>query len=118
MTSDGKKCKTSRCRNKAAKGRSICHKCKSRQLKERHPTTYYFNALRNNARRRGKSFKISLDYFRGFCDGSGYLNGNGKAANSLSIDRIQQHRGYEPGNIRILTLSQNSARGANEDVPF
>lgn len=39
---------------------------------------------------------------------SGWIEKRGKTAKSLSIDRVDPRRGYEAGNVRVLTLAQNS----------
>ena len=110
------KCATKFCRNDAATGRSYCHKCRSRQYKQRHPEAYFFNALRNNARRRGKEFTISLEYFRGFSDATKYLEYKGRNGFNLSIDRIDNSKGYVRGNIQVMTVSENSVK--SDDLPF
>lgn len=113
-----KKCKTKHCRNDAAKGRTICEKCKSRLLKERHPVTYFFNALRNNARRRGKEFTLTMEEFKEFCEKTGYLGKKGKNGSDFSIDRKDHTKGYTKDNIQTLTLSENTTKHNIEGVPF
>ena len=39
------------------------------------------------------------------------MQGKGKTKESFSIDRINNDEGYHIGNIRILTLSNNSRKG-------
>jgi hypothetical protein len=39
---------------------------------------------------------------------SGWIEKRGKTAKSLSIDRIDPRLGYQTGNVRVLTLAQNS----------
>lgn len=51
-----------------------------------------------------------MEFFKKFCVGTGYAELKGKTASSLSIDRVDETRGYEPGNIQILTLSDNSRK--------
>jgi len=118
MNSDGKKCKTKYCRNQAANSYNYCHKCRSRKLKQTNPTAYYFNALRNNARRRGKQFEITLEQFREFCTSQEFNPGSGRKKSSLTIDRIDARKGYCIDNIQILTLSENSRKGNEEKYPF
>jgi len=108
------KCSTKYCRNERAPNRTICHKCRSRLFREKHPEIYFFNALRNNARRRGKEFTLTLGQFKQFCKETGYLQGKGKQRNDMTIDRIDSSKGYSIDNIQILTLSDNSMK----DCPF
>lgn len=35
----------------------------------------------------------------------------GRKGTSYTIDRIKNEKGYVPGNIQVLTLSQNSSKG-------
>jgi len=53
-------CVNSFCRNNHSKGRNICDKCISRRAKKNNPMGYRFNALRNNAKRRGKEFTLTF----------------------------------------------------------
>ena len=116
------KCATKYCRNKTVKGRTICEKCKSIKYKQNHPENYFFNVLRNNARRRGKEFLLTLSEFKSFCEQTAYMELKGQKADSLSIDRIDSSRGYHIDNIQAITLSKNSAKNNTErkfkDVPF
>ena len=106
------KCSTNYCKNPAITGRKICHKCKSRKFKESQPASYFFNVLRLNARRRGKEFSLQLNEFKKFCVQNGYLEYKDKRSDSLSIDRINNHKGYSIDNIQILTLGSNSRKEA------
>lgn len=118
------RCTTKNCRNNAAPQRTICEKCKSRLLKQKNPYLYYYNNLRNNARRRGKKFSLSFDEFKKFCDETGYLLLKGKNAGDASIDRIKDNEGYSYNNIRMITLSHNSYKNAtgrepdNDNCPY
>lgn len=115
------KCSTPYCRNKRVHHRTICEKCKSRLYKERNPLAYHFNVLRVNAKRRGKQFDLTLEDFKAFCISSGYMEGKGRTAQDLSIDRIRPWEGYNINNIQVLTLSENSKKkftDLEEDCPF
>ena len=116
------KCSTPNCTNKAAPFRTICHKCRSKKYKEKHPFEYWFNALRNNARRRGKEFTLTIEEFKEFCKQTGYDEKKGKTTTSLSIDRIRPGEGYSAKNIQAITLSENSYKkdhcvGIDENEP-
>jgi len=105
------KCSTKHCRNKAAKGRRICYKCKTAKYKEKHPMRYAFSVLRNNAKRRCIEFTLTYEEFQEFCYQYDYLRGKGKKAESYSVDRIDNLKGYTKNNIQMLTLSENSRKG-------
>ena len=107
-------CETPYCRNKAGKHRTVCYKCKSRRAKEINLVGYTFNALKQNAKRRGKEFTITLNYFKNFCKETDYLTKKGQKKTSLTVDRKDSKKGYVPGNIQALSLIQNSIK----DCPF
>lgn len=88
----------------------LCWKCRSRQLKARHPATYVLNAIRQRAKKRGVSCTITLTEFKTWCEDTGYLEGRGRKADSLTIDRIDPDLGYSLDNIRVLGHRENSLR--------
>jgi hypothetical protein len=108
------------CRKTKAKKDSLCPCCRKRRQKITDPVRYTFNALKNNAKRRGKEFSISLEYFKGFCIETGYIESKGRRFDSMTIDRIDSRRGYVEGNIRVLSNSANASKGNNDnnDLPF
>lgn len=113
-------CCAYKCSNKQSKKDRFCSKHSKRYQKEVNPINYAYNTLKCNAKRRGKSFELTLDQFKEFCQQTDYINLKGKTASSLSIDRIKQSEGYHYNNIQPLTLSENSKKGTskNEDLPF
>jgi len=114
------KCHTRFCRNDKAPGKNYCHKCRSRRTKELNPIQYYYNALRSNARRRGKEFVLTRAEFEKFCAETNYLELKGRQWNKMTIDRKDHTRGYSYDNIEIMGHSENSIKGNNEknNVPF
>lgn len=112
-----KKCETRYCRGVATKsGRSpYCAKCRSSRWRAKHPITAHFHDLRNRAKQRGHEFTLTLADYEQFWHSSGYAEKHGKTAASLSIDRIDPSKGYIPGNVRAITLSENSRR---QFVPY
>lgn len=75
-----------------------------------------YAALRDHASDRKIAFTISYDYFLGLCDGAGFWHH--KAENfkdQLSIDRLRAEEGYIPGNCRVITVSENSAKSNRID---
>jgi len=104
---DPRLCSTPRCSNNRAPSRKICHKHKARREKERNLVGYTFDRLKQNAKRRGKVFTIDLAYFKILCARTGYLDTKGRRAYDMSLDRIVENRGYEPGNLRVIKLCEN-----------
>lgn len=95
----------------------FCPRHRKRWEKEFRPVVYAFNTLKQNARRRGKVFDLTIDQFSTFCEETNYISLKGKTAKSASIDRIDPSKGYSLSNIQILTLSENSSKGDKEH-PF
>lgn len=102
-----KKCATKFCRRKRAPNRTLCHRCRNKKYAQRNKIVYAFNVLKSNAKRRCKEFTLTLDEFKTFCTNTGYINNKGTTSNSMTIDRIDNSRGYSFDNIRVLTLSEN-----------
>lgn len=97
----------------------FCAKHRKRYQKENNPIMYVYGYLKQNARRRGKAFDLTLPEFGKFCQETGYLDGRGKLKKSLTIDRIDPTKGYSIDNIQVLSLSDNSRKGDKvEDCPF
>lgn len=103
------KCKN--CGNK----KPFCSTCRSRQTRERDPIRASFVWLRNNAKRRGKVFTITLAYFRRFCYRTKYMKGKGRSADSYTVDRIIEELGYIPGNLQVLKNGANVRKYLNYD---
>lgn len=114
---DSKKCRTKFCRGKAHRsGKSpYCSKCRTRRWRDKHPIKYHFHKLRSRARERGHEFRLTLFDYACFWFSTGYGVLRGKTALSLSINRIDNSKGYIPGNIEAITLSENSRR---QFVPY
>lgn len=90
-------------------------------MKESDPVRYTFYYLKNNAKRRVKEFGITLEEFRQFCQESGYIALKGKQRWAMSIDRIDNSRGYFLDNIRMISVGANAAKGTSDDyidIPF
>lgn len=119
MPTFSNKCDTKYCRGRKKTGRRICSKCVMRAWRSKNPVKAMFAALKHNAKRRGKQFDLTIEQWTEFVTQHNMLDNRGKNGWSLSVDRIDQERGYAVDNIRPLTLSENSIRGTNHDPnPF
>jgi hypothetical protein len=105
-------CSTPYCQRKAKHNK--CYHCQTEAKKLKNPYRYWFGVLRRNARRRGVFFGLSFDYWVKWCDDTGYLALKGRSRDSASIDRIINELGYIDGNIQLLTVSNNSQKGAKK----
>lgn len=112
-----KACLAYRCRNEKAKGKTLCPKHLKRRAKEINPASYFYSILRQNAKRRGKEFLLTIEEFKGFCEKTNYLKVKGRYSRSKTIDRIDPSKGYSIDNIQIMSNKANASKRW-EDVPF
>jgi hypothetical protein len=102
------KCGTPYCRNRRVPGRNFCNTCRGRKYDS--PGRRLFRNLKASAKRRGKAFLLEFEEFFAMARASGYLGGSGRKGACLQVDRIDPLRGYEPGNIRFISCSENSRK--------
>lgn len=105
-------CLTPRCRKQAREKRRYCNTCRCRMYD--HPLRRLFRNLKAHAKARGKMFALSFEYFRTLAVKSGYDLLHGRGASDLHIDRIDNGKGYIPGNVQVLTASENSKKSCAE----
>lgn len=74
-----------------------------------------YATLRDHARARLIPFTITFEYFEQFAVQCEYVSKTGPFAQCLTVDRIENRLGYEPGNIQPLTRSRNSEKRAKQD---
>lgn len=74
-----------------------------------------YATLRDHAKQRGIKFTISYDYFLGLTDCAAFWQPSPENfADHVSIDRVDASRGYEPGNLRVISVSENSFKANRE----
>lgn len=103
-------CLVSGCTCKKAPRGSLCTRHEHEMRKEKNPYQYWYGVLRRNAKRRGKVFTITLEYFIQFCIETGYIDKKGRKSGSMTIDRRIDELGYIEGNLQILEVGQNSRK--------
>lgn len=111
-------CLTPRCRglvNKKKHKTNKCSRCKWKRFKENNPLKYSFGNLRRRAKQRKKEFALTFEQYRDFAIKTDYARLKGKTSLSLSIDRIDDSRGYIAENIQAISLRENSRK---QFVPF
>lgn len=118
MASKFQICKEKGCRRKVKKGK-ICYKCKSKRYKQSKPWRYVFNYHKQNARRRLKNLPYSERWGLSFEEFLSVWNNEPKKKKEKEssirsgsvclweIDRIDSEKGYQSGNVRIVTKSVN-----------
>ena len=89
------------------KHKKTCCSCNYKQKKKSNPVRIAYTSLKQHAKERGKEFSLTMDQFSEFCAKSNYLNCKGVEKNSYHIDRIDESKGYEIGNIQLLTNTEN-----------
>lgn len=88
-----------------------CSACRRREWAEKNPEKYLYGNLKGNARRRGKVFTITLEQFKEFLKEENYLERvRGRGKHCISVDRVDNSKGYEPGNLKAVTVSDNSIK--------
>lgn len=105
-------CLTPGCKNMARERRNYCCTCSSRKYDS--PLKVQFWNLRKSATRRGKVFTLTFEDFRVLAVESGYDIGSGRHSHDLHIDRIDPDKGYEPGNVQVITARENVLKGFQE----
>lgn len=105
-----RRCNTPRCKREPYVKRRYCCTCLRRKAKTLNPVGYHFDALKQNAKRRGKEFTITLDQYREFATTHGLFDATGRKRTNRTIDRIDPDRGYHIDNIQVLTISENSRK--------
>lgn len=116
---NGGLCQAHGCGNKRTERDNLCPKHRHRYNKENNPENYTYHLLKANARRRGHSCSLTLEEFKEFCKDTGYMDLKGRRPLSASIDRIDPNKGYEKGNIQIMSLRDNAVKQhTDKDCPF
>jgi hypothetical protein len=106
------KCLVSQCGKSSNRDAILCARHSLQRWRSQNQEGSTYATLRDHARERGIAFTISIDYWRGLTDAfSFYSPPEGEV---LSIDRVDPARGYEPGNLRVVSLSVNVAKGNRE----
>lgn len=101
-------CITRYCRRKHGKRSPLCGRCSMRQWRAANPMKYRLTVLRQRARRKGVPFDLTLEWLTDF------LTVNAYDPTEHHIDRIRTWEGYVMGNLQILTMSENIAKGNRE----
>lgn len=104
-------CTTKGCRKQAIKNRRKCSACVQRAYRKSHPIRASYQCLKDNAKRRGKFFDLTLEQFTEWCHKEDYIQGKGRTKESYSIDCIVPSRGYTIDNLQRLTVSDNAKKG-------
>lgn len=91
---------------------------RARRSRRKHPKRFILIRLKRNAKVTGIEFNLreeDIPTFPEYCPVFPWLKliyavGRGRQPGSISIDRIDNSKGYVPGNIRIVSWAANEAK--------
>ena len=118
IATDKNYCLTDFCRNVVHRKNAhspYCSKCRNRRWREKFPLHYSFKNLRVRAKQRGKDFTLTRQEYIKFAIQTDYASMKGRSSLSLTINRIDNSRGYHADNIESITKSENSRK---QFVPY
>jgi len=110
-------CRVKGCRDTGHKNKfMLCHAHYQHAWRLCNEKASAYATLRDHARGRGIAFTISKDYFEGLCDAYGFFeHRKGEThGETLSLDRVDCSLPYQKGNIRVVSVSANVAKGNRE----
>jgi hypothetical protein len=88
------------------------------EQRRRNPQMAQYHRLKSEARKRKKVFTITRAEWLELCRLTRYHEGTASKCGSvkygLTIDRIEHHKGYSMGNIRVIVNHENSRKGSYE----
>lgn len=94
--------------SRVSPGRTLCHTHRTQKRREADPIRYSYEARKHNAKRRGKPFTITLEYYREFCHAVNFIGlKRGRHGDSYTVNCIINELGYVPGNLQMLTNRDN-----------
>lgn len=121
-----RECSNRRCRKifTRTNAMSICPECNSSRVKSNDPKSRMLNRAAQRARKSGLECTITVDdiVIPEVCPALGiplkaHVGAPGGRPNSPSLDRIENDRGYEPGNVRVLSHMANMMKSsASEEM--
>lgn len=104
------------CRNLRRKDRRRCHMHDTRRKRKAHPFRYAWHNLKGHAKARRIPFRLPFEVFRKFAIATEYLTRTGNHAGAVTVDRINNKRGYDSKNIQPLSRSENAIKRAKSDA--
>ena len=114
----GDLCRTKFCKGQIRKDMTLtsnprCSKCINRIHRANNLIRYAFHHVKDSAKKRNIPFLLSLEEFERIIDGTGYIEKKGKTRHCLQLDRIDPEKGYEIGNLQVITAGENCAKDNN-----
>lgn len=110
------RCQVALCSRKRSGRSGYCSTHKRRLDRIRYPEYVFFHRLKRNAVKRGIVFTITLPEFKQWCIDVDFINAKASAEKRYwSVDRIDNSKGYEVGNIQLMPTLQNVFKAWDED---
>lgn len=88
----------------------LCGSCYKAQWRAANPERAAFGTQRDHARARRIPFTLTFEQWWAVVEPSGYMGGRGCLRHQLHVDRLDPSKGYEVGNIRVITCTENVVR--------
>lgn len=93
----------------------LCSRHAMRLWRMEQPERAHFAQIKDRAARNEIAFTITLEEYLKIIEGTRYTDERGRARFCLHLDRIDPLRGYERGNLRVITAGENCTKGATAD---
>jgi hypothetical protein len=77
---------------------------------------YHWHNLKGHAKARGIPFRLPFATFVRFALATQYLTRTGLHAGAITVDRINNERGYFANNIQALSRVENATKAAKRDA--
>ena len=104
-------CAVKGCRNRiSAKKKDLCSRHHMRLWRSRNPVRAAYTTLKHHALARRKVFTLTFEEFQQIAELNRYIDGKGCTRLALHMDRMDDRKGYEAGNIRVITCGENVAK--------
>jgi hypothetical protein len=88
----------------------LCGGCYKAEWRAKNPERAAYGQQRDHARARRIPFTLSFDEWWAVVEPTGYMDGKGCLRHQLHVDRLDPSKGYEVGNIRVITCTENVVR--------
>lgn len=86
-------------------------KCGKHQMQDYKFKPYVlYHRKKNHAKAKGKPFNWTYEEFKEFCDETGFIELKKKDPYNWTIDRIDELKGYEKGNVQVLRRNYNALK--------
>jgi len=93
--------------HRLGKGGWVCSKHLMERWRANNPIRNAYTQIRSSAGKRKIPFLITFKEFKRFIEDSDYLQQSGRDPNDSTIDRIDAEKGYQVGNLRVISNGEN-----------